>query len=189
MNPTPNSAVMSSDEPFPESTGPVGPPPVPVGEASSDDEGDWLRPYDDDDDSASGGPRVDEHGILQSLRSLAQSNPEALQGLMTQAAGQYPGFIRLMQDNPEQFMELLQYAETARQANPTQPTAGAAAVIRLTPEENEAVMRLEEMGFHRNAVIQAYLACEKNENATANFLFDTLDEDNPDQPPNNNTQS
>jgi uncharacterized UBP type Zn finger protein len=36
-----------------------------------------------------------------------------------------------------------------------------------------ACHQLMEMGFSREQVVQAYLACSKNENSAANFLFDS----------------
>merc|ERR1719247_1569242 len=50
---------------------------------------------------------------------------------------------------------------------------GGPTVIHLSEEEQAAVKRLTDLGFDRQAAAQAYLACDKNEEMAANFLFDS----------------
>ena len=54
--------------------------------------------------------------------------------------------------------------------------AGPPGMVRfvLTPVEAEAVARLESMGFPRNVALQAFMACDKDENAAANLLLDGM---------------
>ncbi|KAI9919022.1 hypothetical protein PsorP6_012201 [Peronosclerospora sorghi] len=54
-------------------------------------------------------------------------------------------------------------------------TGAAGHRIMLPEEEAAAVDRLCELGFERLDVIQAYMACDKNEALAANFLMDSGD--------------
>ena len=49
-----------------------------------------------------------------------------------------------------------------------------AMMVSLTHEESASVDRLVGMGFPKQRVIEAYLACDKNEELAANFLMDSL---------------
>ena len=45
--------------------------------------------------------------------------------------------------------------------------------IRFTKEESDAIKRLKELGnFDQSEVIQAFIACDKNEEMAANYLFE-----------------
>jgi len=60
-------------------------------------------------------------------------------------------------------------------------TDAVPARIQLTPEEVAAVDRLAAMGFPRDACVEAYLICDKNEELAANYLISNPRDDEEQQ--------
>ncbi|KAL6862453.1 hypothetical protein ACP4OV_016794 [Aristida adscensionis] len=75
--------------------------------------------------------------------------------------GKQAEFLRLMNEPAEGAEESLldQFAQTEA----------------VTPEENEAI-RLEQMGFERDLVLEVFFACNKDEQLAANYLLDHMNE-------------
>ena len=104
---------------------------------------------------------------FQQLRQVVQQQPQMLEPILQQVGAGNPQLAQMIASNPEQFLQLL--AEDADEDAPLPPGAQA---ISVTEEEREAIERLCRLGFERDLVIQAYFACDKNEELAANFLFD-----------------
>ena len=112
---------------------------------------------------------------FQQIRQLVQTQPHLLQPLLQQLGQTNPQLLQLISENQDQFMQMLLAGTDA--ADGTDLGEGAeipegAEQIQITIEENEAVNRLVSLGFDRNMALQAFFACDKNEELAANFLFD-----------------
>ncbi|KAL0575595.1 UV excision repair protein rad23 [Marasmius crinis-equi] len=110
---------------------------------------------------------------IQQLREHIQSNPESAQAVIQQLAAQYPQLIQAFAQNPDAFIRLLDL-------DPQSMAPPGAQVINVTEEERAAIERLEAFGFPRHKVVEAYLACDKDETMAANYLFEHGYEDDDD---------
>ncbi|KAI3671480.1 hypothetical protein L1987_87218 [Smallanthus sonchifolius] len=107
---------------------------------------------------------------FRALRSMVQTNPQILQPMLQELGKQNPQLLGLIQENHAEFLQLINEpveGDLFEQADQEMPHA-----ISVTPAEEEAIERLEAMGFDRNLVIEAFLACDRNEELAANFLLE-----------------
>ena len=145
-----------------------------------------------------------ENPMFQQLRGLVQSQPQMLENVLQQVSAANPQLAQLIANNPEQFLQLLTEGEEGEGVQLPPGTRD----ISVTEEERDAIERVSlsaqdqsqpfqsvpplthlscklcGLGFERDLVIQAYFACDKNEDLAANFLFDHPgdDEEPPQQP-------
>ncbi|KAI1781811.1 UV excision repair protein Rad23 [Ganoderma leucocontextum] len=112
-----------------------------------------------------------DHPQVQHLRNVIAQNPQLAQPIIQELAAQNPGLAQLIGQNPEMLAQLLTSALEAEGEEGGQLPPGA-QVVHVTEEERAAIERLEALGFPRQAVIEAYFACDKNEELAANYLFD-----------------
>jgi UV excision repair protein RAD23 len=115
-----------------------------------------------------------------------------LEPILQQVAAGNPQIASIIGQNSDQFLQLL--GEELDDDEGALPPGAQA--ISVTEEERDAIERVRikfllipafgfltnpiqlcRLGFPRDSVIQAYFACDKNEELAANFLFDQPDED------------
>ncbi|KAI1777739.1 UV excision repair protein Rad23 [Hypoxylon cercidicola] len=111
---------------------------------------------------------------FQQLRQVVQQQPQMLEPILQQLGAGNPQLAQLISQHPEQFLNLLGEA-----GDDDAPLPPGAQTIAVTEEERDAIERLCRLGFDRDAAIQAYFACDKNEELAANFLFDQPEDDEP----------
>ncbi|TFK53692.1 UV excision repair protein Rad23 [Heliocybe sulcata] len=104
---------------------------------------------------------------IAQLRELVSQNPALLQPLLQQLAEGNPQLAQILASNPEALYQLLGGEPGAEgEAGP------GTHVVQVTEEERAAIERLEALGFPRHQVLEAYFACDKNEELAANYLFE-----------------
>ena len=138
-----------------------------------------------------------EDDPLKNVASIAkiigQRNPSALTRLLQSIQQNDPDLMNLIKEREEEFKTLLEQPITDRDYRAIQrfqqemglagigvrfPGQGGMSGQRqirldLTPQDREAINRLKDLGNFSDAeVIQAYIACDKNEELTANYLFE-----------------
>lgn len=116
---------------------------------------------------------------FQQMRAVIQQNPSLLNTVLQQIGQTNPALLQAISQHQQAFVRMLN-----EPVNP--PATGAViqdsgmdnpipqqpqSVVQVSPQDREAIERLKALGFPEHMVVQAYFACEKNENLAANFLL------------------
>ncbi|TRY75256.1 hypothetical protein TCAL_10089 [Tigriopus californicus] len=123
---------------------------------------------------------------FQQMRTLLQQNPNMLNAVLQQIGSSNPQLLQLISQNQEEFIRMINEPEGGGSgATPGGQEGGegegllggGGSVIQMSTQDKEAIDRLKALGFPEHLVVQAYFACEKNENLAANFLLSqTMDD-------------
>jgi len=116
---------------------------------------------------------------FQQMKRLLQQNPSMLNALLQHIGQSNPELLQVISQNQEAFIRMINEPEGGsagsggggRQAGGGGENLGESGVIQVSPQDKEAIERLKALGFPEHLVVQAYFACEKNENLAANFLL------------------
>jgi len=122
-----------------------------------------------------------DHEMFQQIRSVIQQNPTMLTTMLQQIGRSNPELLSIISQNQEAFIRMINEGEAGEEGADLGALAGATGegagdldqpgVIQVSPQDKEAIERLKALGFPESLVVQAYFACEKNENLAANFLL------------------
>jgi len=128
-----------------------------------------------------------DHEMFQQIRSVIQQNPNMLSTMLQQIGQSNPQLLQIISQNQEAFIRMINEGEAGEGGGEEGGVGGVGAalgdapalgdaldqpgVIQVSPQDKEAIERLKALGFPEHLVVQAYFACEKNENLAANFLL------------------
>ncbi|XP_027838875.2 UV excision repair protein RAD23 homolog B [Aphis gossypii] len=113
---------------------------------------------------------------FQQMRSVVQQNPELLNSVLQQIGQTNPALLQMISNNQEAFVRMLNEPNEGAGAGAAAAPAAAGRGpggydVPVSPQDKEAIDRLKALGFPEHQVVQAYFACEKNENMAANLLL------------------
>lgn len=112
-------------------------------------------------------------GQTAQLLQLMSMLPPEQRAQMAQQMGLTPdqlnAFMQMMASMPPDQLNQILSQSGGLGAPAAGPPPGA---IMLTHEEMESVNRLAALGFSQQQAAQAFIACDRNENLAANFLFE-----------------
>ncbi|KAF5457438.1 hypothetical protein F2P56_021539, partial [Juglans regia] len=113
---------------------------------------------------------------FQALRLMVQANPQILQPMLQELGKQNPQLMRLIQEHQADFLRLINEPVEGEGNLLGQEASAVPQAVTVTPEERQAIERLEAMGFDRALVLEVFFACNKNEELAANYLLDHMHE-------------
>ncbi|GAB4840284.1 Ubiquitin receptor RAD23c [Ancistrocladus abbreviatus] len=167
-------------QPTDSSAAPTQPEPVPSGGPNADPLDLFPQGLPNMGSNAGGRGTLDflrNSQQFQALQAMVQNNPHILQPMLQELMKQNPELMRLIQDHQADFVRLInEPAEGGESDVLDQLAASMPQAIQVTPEEHDAIERLEAMGFDRETVLEVYFACNKNEELAANYLLDHMHE-------------
>lgn len=111
--------------------------------------------------------------MFATLRQRLLNEPQFFQTFMNQLSQTQPQLYQAISANPQAFLQLLLGGEGGDADQERDPPG----TIRVTQEEKDAIDRLASLGFPKHRAIEAYLACDKNEEWAANYLFENAQGD------------
>jgi UV excision repair protein RAD23 len=134
---------------------------------------------EEDDEGADFFEALRNNPQFQTIRQNLATDPNLAQPLLQELMLTNPDLANQILNNQEQFFRLLnldqnEYDDEFDDEGGEAPMDEIDEGMFQSPEDREAISRLENMGFKRDAVIEAYFACDKDEKLAADYLCESL---------------
>lgn len=110
--------------------------------------------------------------FFNQIKALVQQDPANLEIILRNIRAQSPDLYEQIIQNKEQFLQLLQ-----EPVDPSSLPFPTQTVVIQSQEDRDAIERLCDLGFPKEKVIEAFLACDKNEELAANYLFESMEDE------------
>ncbi|XP_050070358.1 UV excision repair protein RAD23 homolog A-like [Anopheles maculipalpis] len=117
--------------------------------------------------------------VFEDMKRILRDDPAMLPYLMRRMQQSNPDLLSIVAEHQEEFLAMINEGSTAQGPMSRELEDIASAMINsLTPSDMDAIERLKALGYPEHLVIQAYIACERDEYDAAMFLVtQTLDDE------------
>uniref|UniRef100_A0A182W4A6 UV excision repair protein RAD23 n=1 Tax=Anopheles minimus TaxID=112268 RepID=A0A182W4A6_9DIPT len=117
--------------------------------------------------------------VFEDMKRILRDDPAMLPYLMRRMQESNPELLSIIAEHQNEFLAMIN--EGTAQGGPMSrelEDIASAMINSLTPSDMDAIERLKALGYPEHLVIQAYIACERDEYDAAMFLVtQTLDDE------------
>uniref|UniRef100_A0A182LS73 UV excision repair protein RAD23 n=1 Tax=Anopheles culicifacies TaxID=139723 RepID=A0A182LS73_9DIPT len=117
--------------------------------------------------------------VFEDMKRILRDDPAMLPYLMRRMQESNPELLSIIAEHQDEFLAMIN--EGTAQGRPMSrelEDIASAMINSLTPSDMDAIERLKALGYPEHLVIQAYIACERDEYDAAMFLVtQTLDDE------------
>uniref|UniRef100_A0A182YEX7 UV excision repair protein RAD23 n=1 Tax=Anopheles stephensi TaxID=30069 RepID=A0A182YEX7_ANOST len=117
--------------------------------------------------------------VFEDMKRILRDDPTMLPYLMRRMQQSNPDLLSIVAEHQEEFLAMINEGTAQGPTMSRELEDIASAMINsLTPSDMDAIERLKALGYPEHLVIQAYIACERDEYDAAMFLVtQTLDDE------------
>lgn len=105
---------------------------------------------------------------FKNLRRLLRKRPNVLQDVIKRIDETHPELLLLLKEHESEFLQLLH--ESSVESEDEQCNHCNYNAMHISPEEEKHIARLVRMGFKRQMVILAFIACNRNIERAVDYL-------------------
>ncbi|THF94825.1 hypothetical protein TEA_009542 [Camellia sinensis var. sinensis] len=109
---------------------------------------------------------------IQQIMDIGGGNWDKETPMLQELGKQNPQLLSLIQEHHAEFLQLINEPLEGSEGNLFDQPGEMPLAVSVTPAEQEAIERLEAMGFDRALAIEAFFACDRNEELAINYLLE-----------------
>ncbi|XP_004535419.1 UV excision repair protein RAD23 homolog A [Ceratitis capitata] len=107
---------------------------------------------------------------FRNLRRLLRRRPNILQDVIKRVDTSHPELLQMLKEHESEFLQLLHENAENSADDEEQCENCNFNSMQISPEEEKVIARLVQMGFKRQMVVLAFIACDRDVEKTVDYL-------------------